>query len=413
VRVPAAAVAEVVVDNTAATLVGSWTPSTLRTKGRFWGSNWIASATGTGADTVTFTPALPTAGRYKVYARWSDNYNRASDAPYTVHHAGGQTTVRVNQKVNGGIWIELGSFDLAPGQNHRVVLSDDANSSNVAADAVRFVLEANARAVVADAVGIVGESVPAGAFAATASSVLREYVTLEGRPLALIENGQVYTVHPDHLGTPQKMTDSNGALVWDAVYKPFGEAEQITGTASNPQRFPGQVYDPETGFHYNYFRDYAPGLGRYVESDPIGLEGGLNSYMYVVANPVRLVDPTGTTATAAPILCPFLVLGDGPLPIGDLICGCLVFGAIASSGVDWGDIAACDNCTAANDNDPIDDDGDVDCGEWLLELKMWFLEIVRNISLGKDATLEKKQYEKSAALFCKFCPELCSQALRF
>ena len=69
------------------------------------------------------------------------------------------------------------------------------------------------------------------------------------------------------------MTDASGVLVWDAVYKPFGEAEQITGSATNKQGFPSQIYESETGLHYNYFRDYAPGLGRYVESDPIGLKG--------------------------------------------------------------------------------------------------------------------------------------------
>jgi hypothetical protein len=96
----------------------------------------------------------------------------------------------VNQERNGGEWVPLGAFDLAPGQNHRVVLSDDANEY-VIGDAVQFVLETNARAVVADAIKIVGESVPAGAFGTRASTVLREYVTLEGRPLGLIENDQI------------------------------------------------------------------------------------------------------------------------------------------------------------------------------------------------------------------------------
>ncbi|MDH3970492.1 MAG: RHS domain-containing protein, partial [Rhodospirillales bacterium] len=294
VRAPAAAppAEEVVVDNAAATLVGTWTATDYTLDGPFRDADWIYHAAGTGTASASFAPALPAAGTYRVYARWTQRANRASNAPFTVHHAGGSTTVRVNQEVNGGIWVLLGAFDMAPGQNHRVVLTDDANGF-VIGDAVKFVLETNARAVVADAVKIVGESVPAVDFAAMSSSVLREYVTLEGRPLALIENGQIQYVHPDHLGTPQKMTDASGALVWDAVYRPFGEAESITGSATNPQRFPGQVYDSETGFHYNYFRDYAPGLGRYVESDPIGLDGGLNTYAYVGGNPLNKTDPTG------------------------------------------------------------------------------------------------------------------------
>jgi RHS repeat-associated protein len=61
----------------------------------------------------------------------------------------------------------------------------------------------------------------------------------------------------------------------------------------NPLRFPGQYYDGETGLHYNYFRDYDPALGRYMQSDPIGLEGGLNLYGYVAGNPVNYIDPHG------------------------------------------------------------------------------------------------------------------------
>ena len=100
----------------------------------------------------------------------------------------------------------------------------------------------------------------------------------------------LYYVHSDHLGTPQKMTDGNQILVWDAVYKPFGEAQSITGTASNNQRFPGQYADGETGLSYNYFRDYDPSTGRYVESDPIGLVGGMNRYAYVFGNPTSRFD---------------------------------------------------------------------------------------------------------------------------
>jgi uncharacterized protein RhaS with RHS repeats len=66
------------------------------------------------------------------------------------------------------------------------------------------------------------------------------------------------TIHNDHLGTPQKMTDSSGAVVWAADYKPFGEATVTVSTITNNLRGIGQYFDAETGLNYNYFRDYNP-----------------------------------------------------------------------------------------------------------------------------------------------------------
>jgi RHS repeat-associated protein len=58
-------------------------------------------------------------------------------------------------------------------------------------------------------------------------------------------------------------------------------------------RFPGQIYDSQAGLQQNYFRDYDPAVGRYVESDPIGLRSGVNTYAYANANPISLTDPLG------------------------------------------------------------------------------------------------------------------------
>lgn len=109
----------------------------------------------------------------------------------------------------------------------------------------------------------------------------------------------LYYLYADHLNTPRVATDSTNKVVWrwdsdafgtsTANEDPDGDGVKFT---YNP-RFPGQYFDKETGLHYNYFRDYEPGTGRYVQSDPIGLAGGLNTYGYVGGNPVSSVDPLG------------------------------------------------------------------------------------------------------------------------
>jgi RHS repeat-associated protein len=99
------------------------------------------------------------------------------------------------------------------------------------------------------------------------------------------------------------MTDAAQTVVWDRVQRPFGQTETITGSAVNNLRFPGQYFDAETGTHYNTFRDCDPSLGRYLESDPIGLAGGLNTYAYVGGNPINYTDPDGLFAQyALPVL---------------------------------------------------------------------------------------------------------------
>lgn len=110
-----------------------------------------------------------------------------------------------------------------------------------------------------------------------------------------VESGTTYFYHNDRLGTPLLMTrGADGTVVWEATYKPFGEAtiHPMSGV-SNHFRFPGQYYDAETGLHCNYHRYYDPQTGRYLSPDPIGLVGGMNLFVYVQNNPVNEVDPFG------------------------------------------------------------------------------------------------------------------------
>jgi RHS repeat-associated protein len=125
-------------------------------------------------------------------------------------------------------------------------------------------------------------------------NVKAEYVYLNGQPLAKIEGNNVYYYHNDHLSTSTLMTDETGTTVWEGEYLPFGEALSVSGTVTNNLRFPGQYYDAETGLHYNYFRDYKPEIGRYVEADPIGIDMMNNHlYAFVGSNPMIFMDPFG------------------------------------------------------------------------------------------------------------------------
>jgi RHS repeat-associated protein len=126
-----------------------------------------------------------------------------------------------------------------------------------------------------------------------AGATVVEYLWLGSQRIAMVQGGSVYFNHTDHLGTPQLMTNSAGTVVWAADYKPFGEATVTTATIENNLRFPGQYFDQETGLHYNYFRDYDPSTGRYIESDPIGLAGGINTYNYADANAIINADYYG------------------------------------------------------------------------------------------------------------------------
>jgi RHS repeat-associated protein len=120
------------------------------------------------------------------------------------------------------------------------------------------------------------------------------YKAMAGQPQtqAVASHG-LYYFHANHLNTPQVITDENQQIVWQADYEPFGQTTITTNVIDNPLRFPGQYFDNETGLHYNYFRDYDPTTGRYIESDPIGVYGGLNTYAYVENNPLIIIDVLG------------------------------------------------------------------------------------------------------------------------
>jgi len=144
----------------------------------------------------------------------------------------------------------------------------------------------------------------------------REYVWFDDMPLALVADidtamPHLYFVHADHLDRPLKMTDGSEALVWDAVYNPFGDVNSITGPAANNLRFPGQYFLIQAGLHYNWHRHYDPTLGRYTQIDPFGFVDGPSIYAYAKSAPSENIDRNGHQSDT-----PWPDRGYTPLPPG-------------------------------------------------------------------------------------------------
>src|SRR5262249_45369644 len=132
---------------------------------------------------------------------------------------------------------------------------------------------------------LLGEYTPQG-------QAIEETVYLGDMPVAVLQGTTHYFVYADQLNAPRALVDTNNTVVWHWDSEPFGTGLP-QGTLTYNLRGPGQYFDQESGLFYNYLRDYEPLTGRYIESDPIGLVGGINPYVYVKNNPVSASDPLG------------------------------------------------------------------------------------------------------------------------
>ncbi len=164
---------------------------------------------------------------------------------------------------------------------------------------------------------------------ANESGVTRQYVYFNGLPVAQYSSGETYFYHSSHLGTPEFLTDRNKTIVWEANYSPFGKANVTIEAVENNIRFPGQYFDSESGLHYNYFRDYDPETGRYIEGDPLGLFDGTNTFGYAQQNPIMLIDPLGLWSWGDPLP---QGLVDGVAGFGDAFGAGLIRDALGIDG---------------------------------------------------------------------------------
>ncbi|MGI8965459.1 MAG: GH25 family lysozyme, partial [Limisphaerales bacterium] len=133
-----AMVADIIIDNTSATVVGTWSTGTSSIDK--YGADYRYKGQGTGSSYLKYTPNIVTPGNYNVYCWYPQGSNRGTDTPYVVTYNGATATVKVNQQTGGGRWNLLGTFNFTTGTGGNVKITDAVGNSSLLAlaDAVKF-----------------------------------------------------------------------------------------------------------------------------------------------------------------------------------------------------------------------------------------------------------------------------------
>jgi RHS repeat-associated protein len=165
--------------------------------------------------------------------------------------------------------------------------------------------------------------------------LIQEHVWLGDTPIALIDAQGVKLVFADQLDTPRRITDTAGKALWKWNGEAFGlslpneDADGDGKALTYNLRFPGQVFDRESGLHYNWHRYYDPQTGRYISSDPIGLDGGINTYVYAYGDPLGKIDPEGKNTIAIGAGAGGMVGGPPGAVAGAVVGGVILVGIVA------------------------------------------------------------------------------------
>ncbi|HLO01014.1 MAG TPA: RHS repeat-associated core domain-containing protein, partial [Pyrinomonadaceae bacterium] len=113
-------------------------------------------------------------------------------------------------------------------------------------------------------------------------------------PLIMEKNGQSFYYHADGLGSVTDLTNQTGAVIQRYTYSSFGKIEsQLDPNFVQPYTFTSRELDAESGLYHYRARYYEPLAGRMIQTDPIGIIGGSNLYVYSGDNPVNFIDPLG------------------------------------------------------------------------------------------------------------------------
>ena len=287
----------------------------------FFADSALIGSDATKAYTVTWNDPAP--GSYTLTAVATDGQGAQTTSAartITVGAANLPPTVHLTSPANGAVLtapaaIELKAAASAPEANDRVAKVDFFDGTTLVGSATAAPYTAT---IVNAAAGThVLTAVATDAQGAQTVSAART-VTVNAAPTA-----QIYYIVADYLNTPRMVEDQNAKVVWRWDQgEPFGDASPDGDPDGDrvvfdfPLRFPGQYFDVETKLEYNYLRNYDQSIGRYAESDPIGLDGGINTYLYVAANPVSYSDVTGQKLGDVPSQSPEDILKGGPEGLG-------------------------------------------------------------------------------------------------